>query len=110
MAVLLLPLLLGMVGLVLDIGHAFSGQRKLQATADAAALAGAADLPNAGTAVSTAKTFGATTGAKNALGGGDAVSENVSTKCLSTFPGCTTANAVTVSEAATVNTLFAKVF
>ena len=109
MAVLLLPLLLGVVGLVLDIGHGYSVQRKLQATADAAALAGAANLPNVSTALSAASSYGATPGAQNALGGPDAVTESVATKCLSTFPGCTTANAVTVTESAKVNTLFAKV-
>ena len=109
LAVLLLPILLGMVGLVLDIGHGYSVQRKLQATADAAALAGAANLPNVSSAVSTASSFGAEPGAQNALGGNDAVTENVATKCLTSFPGCTTANAVTVTESAKVNTVFARV-
>ena len=109
MAVLLLPLLLGVVGLVLDIGHGYSVQRKLQATADAAALAGAANLPSISSAVSTAESYGAAPGERNALNPNDNISENVTTKCLSTFPGCTTANAVTVTESAKINTLFARV-
>lgn len=106
---LLMPVLLGLVGVVLDVGHAYSVQRRLQATADSAALAGAANLPSAANAVSAAQSYGAKPGEQNALGGGDTVTENVSTKCLATFPGCTTANAVTVSESATVNTFFARV-
>jgi hypothetical protein len=105
----LMPVILGMVGVVLDLGHAYNVQRKLQATADAAALAGAANLPNVAGAVSTASSYGAKPGEQNALGGGDAVTESITTKCLATFPGCTTANAVSVSETATVNTLFTRV-
>lgn len=105
-----MPVLLGFVGLVLDVGHAYSVQRKLQATADAAALAGASQLQSGlSTAVATASAYGAKPGEKNPLGT-DPVSEAVTTKCLATFPGCTTANALTVSETATVSTAFAKIF
>jgi Flp pilus assembly protein TadG len=106
---LLMPVLLGMVGVVLDVGHAYSVQRKLQASADSAALAGAASLPSTANAISTATSYGAKPGEKNALGGSDTVTENVATTCLVTFHGCPTANAVTVTESATVNTLFARV-
>ena len=37
--------LLAMVGFVVDVGHLFNAHRELQASADAAALAGAQDLP-----------------------------------------------------------------
>jgi hypothetical protein len=41
-----LVMLCGMAALVLDVGHWFRDKRRLQATSDAAALAGAQQLPN----------------------------------------------------------------
>lgn len=46
LSALILTLLLGMTALVLDVGSWFRGQRQMQATADAAALAGAQALPD----------------------------------------------------------------
>jgi hypothetical protein len=46
LSVLALTVLLGMTALVLDVGHWFRTQRRLQGTADAAALAGAQALPD----------------------------------------------------------------
>jgi len=109
LVVLLLPALLGFTGLAVDVGHAYWVQRSLQGTADAAALAGASQLPSVSNAVAMASSYGAKQGEKNALTSGDPVSETVTTKCLTSFPGCTTANAVTVSETATVSTVFARV-
>ncbi len=43
---LLLPLMMGMAGLAVDVGSWYLTQAQLQAAADAAALAGAADLPS----------------------------------------------------------------
>jgi hypothetical protein len=54
LSVLALVALLGMSALVLDVGSWFRTQRRLQATADAAALAGAQQLPNPGLATSMA--------------------------------------------------------
>jgi Flp pilus assembly protein TadG len=51
--VLALVVLLGMAAMVLDVGGWFRDQRRLQGTADAAALAGAQQLPNAPTAAQT---------------------------------------------------------
>src|SRR5436305_380895 len=45
---------LGMTALVLDVGSWFRAQRDAQATADAAALAGAQFLPNGASAASSA--------------------------------------------------------
>jgi Flp pilus assembly protein TadG len=42
-----LPVLLAMAAIVIDLGHLYQVRSQLQATADAAALAGAAMLPNA---------------------------------------------------------------
>ena len=49
--VLLLPLLIGFMGLVVDVGNAYSHQRQVQNAADAAASAGGMVLYSQGTAV-----------------------------------------------------------
>jgi Putative Flp pilus-assembly TadE/G-like len=49
--------LIGIAALVIDGGSWFRTQRHLQTAADAAALAGAQDLPNTGTASATAVTY-----------------------------------------------------
>src|SRR5919205_3406328 len=46
MTVIAMTVLLGMTALVLDVGAWFHSKRQLQATADAAALAGAQALPD----------------------------------------------------------------
>jgi putative Flp pilus-assembly TadE/G-like protein len=48
-----LVVIMGMAALVLDVGNWFHTQRRLQGTADAAALAGAQDLPNDTTGAQT---------------------------------------------------------
>ncbi|TMK95730.1 MAG: hypothetical protein E6G42_02100 [Actinobacteria bacterium] len=58
--ILMLTALLGMAALVLDVGSWFRAHRSLQATADAAALAGAQELPDApGNANSLANDYAA---------------------------------------------------
>jgi len=103
----MLPVLLGVAALVIDVGHGYLVQRRLQAVADSAALAGAANLPDAPTAVSIAKQFGASPSGKPAVP--DSVTESVATRCLTPFGGCSPANAVVVDESTTVQTLFARV-
>ena len=49
--------MLGMSAFVVDVGYAYYGKKKLQTTIDAAALAGAQDLPNASAAVASATTY-----------------------------------------------------
>ena len=49
--------MLGMSAFVVDVGYAYYGKKKLQATIDAAALAGAQDLPNATAAVASATSY-----------------------------------------------------
>lgn len=49
--------LLAVSALVIDVGSWYSSQRHLQAAADAAALAGAQDLPDTSTATSTAESY-----------------------------------------------------
>jgi Flp pilus assembly protein TadG len=114
----LLVFLLGVVGLVLDVGHAYSVKRKLQASADAAALAGAASLPDIATASSVALTYGAS-GAKNALAG--ATVDPPTGVCLPTVKYCFgnptggtptngQANGLVVQEHAQVPTTFLGLF
>ena len=60
--------LLGMAALSIDIGYALHGQRELQASADAAASAGALDLPNsASSAITDATTASGTPTGENAI-------------------------------------------
>jgi Flp pilus assembly protein TadG len=111
MVVALIPLL-GMVGLAVDIGYAYYSQRTLQSSADAAALAGASQLPNLPGAVGTASQYGATGGGKNAVnsGGISGVTESVAEKCVASLPGCAPDNAVVVDESGSSSTFFLKLF
>jgi Flp pilus assembly protein TadG len=107
LVVLFLVVLLGISALVLDVGHAYLVQRRLQASTDAAALAGADGLPTVAAATALANQYGA--GGSNTPIGVDNVQMSVSTSCLATAPGCSPANAVSVTESASVPTIFAKV-
>ena len=57
--VVFMVVFLGVMALVIDWGSWFTEQRHLQAAADAATMAGAQDLPDTGTASSTATTYAA---------------------------------------------------
>ena len=57
MITLLFTALLALVALAFDFGSWYRAQRNLQAAADAAALAGAQDLPNTATAASSASSY-----------------------------------------------------
>ena len=109
LVVLLLVPLLAFAGFVIDVGYAYFAQRSLQSQADASALAGAQQLPDAASSVSLAKTYGSGPGKKNFKNNIGPVTESISTKCLSTVPGCNPVNAVVVDETAQVKTLFSKV-
>ena len=54
---LALVALLGIAAFSIDVGYAYYAKRQLQSATDAAALAGAQDLPNAATAIATATTY-----------------------------------------------------
>ena len=96
-----------MAAFVVDVGYAYFTQRSLQASADAAALAGAQQLPDSSAATSTATQFGTGKSAKNAITRAT-VSETITTKCLTSIPGCSPVNAVVVDETAHVNSFFAQ--
>jgi hypothetical protein len=57
--------LIGMLAFVIDIGHILNARRQLQAMTDAAATAGAQDLPDATAAKATAIAYSAMAGRKN---------------------------------------------
>jgi Flp pilus assembly protein TadG len=105
--VLLLVVLLGMAALVIDVGYAYYAHRSLQASADAAALAGAQELPDATEAEAVAREYSASAGAKNERGDINDVVTTVTTKCLTSVPGCDPVNAVVVMEKAPTKTFFA---
>ena len=51
-------ILIGMVGFAVDVGHAYLVQRQLQSGVDAAALAGAQELPDPAAVTTVAKQYG----------------------------------------------------
>jgi Putative Flp pilus-assembly TadE/G-like/von Willebrand factor type A domain len=106
--VLFLTVLLGFCAVCLDVGHAYLAQRRLQSSADAAALAAAQELPDISSARSFAATYGS--GGSNKPAGVDDVQMTVTTRCIASIPGCAPANAVVVKESGTVTTAFAKIF
>lgn len=63
LAALSLVVLIGFTGLTVDVGMAQYTRSKMQNAADAAALAGASELPTAGTAIITATDYAASNGA-----------------------------------------------
>ena len=117
-ALLAVPMI-GLTGLVVDFGHVYAVQRSLQASADAAALAGGYNIP-VGTAIATANSYSAQAGDKNAA-------SNVTVTMVSGYPklNCYSstgiicvktaetssagANAIQVKEQAVVPTYFTRI-
>jgi hypothetical protein len=99
--------LLGMAALAVDIGYAFYAKRSLQASADAAALAGAAELPSATGATSYALAYGGQAGAKNENGNVPPVTTRATVKCVSVAP-CNPVNALVVEQSTRVPAKFAR--
>ena len=116
-SILLIPLMLGVAGLVVDVGYMYLCQRELQISTDAAAMAAAAQLPNPTAASTSGLNFGAQPGKLNAypnLNKPLAVTDTVTTVtpgCVS-FPGsldcagAIKANAVQVRQTTTIPTFF----
>ncbi len=104
--------LIGFVGLAIDVGNAYLTQRDLQKAADAAALAGALELPNATAAAAVAQDYGAQSGGKNPAKLVDDAAMTVTTRCVTSL-GCAPSrgihtNVIAVTEEASVPTYFAK--
>ena len=120
LAALVLTVLLSMMALVTDVGHALYSQRELQATTDAAALAGAAALRTATTnaqVTAEATLFSAVSGDDNArsnLPNVSMVAGYPALKCLVTLQnegqacvGSVPYNAVQVKQQAIIPMVFA---
>ena len=95
-ATLAMVVLLGITGLALDVGHAYLVQRQLQASTDAAALAGALDLPDSAQAKLTAANYGPEPGKRNPPSANDNAAFEPGypeTKCVTAIvTGCTPTN------------------
>ena len=104
-----LAVLLGSSALVLDVGRAYIAKRHLQASADAAALAGAQALPDQAGAVGYAERYSGASGQANDAPNLPPVTATVTTKCLSARP-CHPVNAIEVDESTSMQTTFAKLF
>lgn len=104
----MLVALLGMAALTLDVGRAYYAKRSLQSSADAAALAGAMELPDAAAAAGTAREYGASATGKNQKDNIPNVTTSATTKCVPMAP-CKPVNALTVTESTELPTIFAKV-
>jgi hypothetical protein len=96
-----------MAALTIDVGFAYYAQRSLQASADAAALAGAQELPVGGDADAMARKYAASAGGKNQRENIPGVRTDVSTRCVVSVGPCDPVNAVVVTQSADVGTHFA---
>ena len=103
--------LLGIGAFAIDVGFAYYAKRQLQAATDAAALAGAQDLPVAATATATAASYAAANTPPNL-----SFSFSYEAKCTRTAiiaTGCNPTvnpNALVVTGTARTNTWFAGMF
>jgi hypothetical protein len=102
--------LLGTAAIVMDVGSAWYAKRQVQASADAAALAGAQKLPDITLATSSATTYAGLNTPKNLSN----VAVKITTRCSATssaWCGSSStfqANTIAVTESATSPTWFAK--
>ena len=104
--------LIGLTGLLIDLGNLYYAQRRLQVTTDIAALSAALDINHgaAGTAITTAQAYGAASGGSNVQPGLSVTMPTPALKCLSgigiyynqttkTCTGSDAANAIEVTAA-----------
>ena len=107
--------LLGMAALAIDIGNVVNAKRQLQASSDAAALAGARDIGSSNDPVATAMSYSAVAGQKNARANLTVTmaSGSPTLKCLTSTNvpcvGSPKANAIQVKQQADAPTYFARV-
>jgi Flp pilus assembly protein TadG len=114
----------GVTGVTVDAGKGYYAFQMLKASTDAAALAGAAGMPNTTTATTYADDFGSETSAENANGVMNSVTESVGFECLTSvtddfYAPCENAqgtgtgtvyNAIQVSQTAKVPTWIGPLF
>jgi Putative Flp pilus-assembly TadE/G-like/von Willebrand factor type A domain len=108
LAIGMLVVLIGFSALAVDVGRAYFAKRQLQASADAAALAGAQVLPDISAATNLAQQYGPA--GDNPPQEVQDVQTGITTECLPSAIGCDPANAVVVTESGQVPTIFAKLF
>ena len=99
---LMLVVICGVAGLVLDVGNAYLNKRRLQQAADLAALSAAADLPNVDKAIQDANAFAQ-------ANWGHSINMTVTATTGCTTDGCATPDKVMVTAKANVPTTFANV-
>jgi Flp pilus assembly protein TadG len=128
LAVVVIPVLFGLASLSVDLGYVYHAQRVLQASTDAAALAGAQVIGTGGTPITEATTYSAN-GTLNANTSLTNVTVSTTLKCYSSIglacstnqtPSCASANAncsgtngangIEVVQTAQVPTFFARIF
>ena len=118
---LLMTSLLGMAGLVTDVGHAYVVRGELQNSANAAALAASGFVfdsqSDSVNSTSIANQFSASSGGANASSGLGTVNTSVKTRCVNmlmpkgtTCSSSSLANAVVVTNSTTVKTIFMALF
>jgi hypothetical protein len=107
LVIIALITLIGMCALVMDVGYAYYAKRQLQASVDAAALAGAQNLPDTSTATTIANRYVSLNTPANIQN----ATWSVTTRC-SKAGGllCNPANTLQVKETAHLPTVFARLF
>src|SRR3954469_1093468 len=99
--------MLGMSALVMDVGFAWYAKRQLQASVDAAALAGAQAFPDNGQAVTLVNDYLSKNNPK--LGGISVSSPDIQIGYLKNSRLHAAQNKITVTETGSIPTTFAKV-
>jgi hypothetical protein len=118
---LLMTAMLGMAGLVTDVGHAYVVRGTLQNSVNASALAASGFVYDSNSAsvnsASVATQFSSSSGGNNASAGLGTVNTSVMTRCVNmlmptgqTCSSSTPANAVVVTSSTSVKTLFMALF
>jgi Flp pilus assembly protein TadG len=119
---LCIAVLVGAIGIAVDVGRMYVVQRQLQTAVDAAALAAAQNLPNGAQAASAAAAYDAEHGRANEIGALSPAPPTVTLKCLSVrsagiscatgtgCPGPVGCNAINVREQVSVVPWFMRIF
>ena len=120
LVVIFMMAIIGLAGMVIDLGNLERCRAQMQVAADAAATAGANQLiqsspADAHAGEDTAREYGMSSAGKNTVAGIDTqtVSEQITTACDTTYSACSTdtgPNTVTVHEEADVPTFFLGMF
>ncbi len=93
-------------GAVIDLGNAYRVHQQLQASADAAAAAGAGNLPDTSAALAAASAYSSADDGKNPIVGAGTITTTATADCSTSRKFCNPANTVHVTEDANVPTTF----